>query len=46
MTFILSLPAALILAMLSFLFMAFGLRKSRRTRNFNKNKTNELNKFN
>ena len=45
-TFILSLPAALILAMLSFLFMTFGLRKSRRTRNFNKNKTNELNKFN
>jgi hypothetical protein len=26
--------------------MAFGLRKSRRTKNFNKNKTNELNKFN
>jgi uncharacterized membrane protein YdjX (TVP38/TMEM64 family) len=46
MTFILSLPAALVLAILSFLFMAFGLRKSRRTRNFNKNKTNELNKFN
>ena len=46
MTFILSLPAALVLAMLSFLFMAFGLRKSRKTRNFNKNKTNELNKFN
>ena len=45
-TFILSLPAALVLAILSFLFMAFGLRKSRRTKNFNKNKTNELNKFN
>jgi hypothetical protein len=26
--------------------MAFGLRKSKKTRNFNKNKTNELNKFN
>ena len=46
MTFILSLPAALVLAILSFLFMAFGLRKSKKTRNFNKNKTNELNKFN
>ena len=45
-TFILSLPAAIVLAMFSFLFIAFGLRKSGKTRNFNKNKTNKVNKFN
>jgi uncharacterized membrane protein YdjX (TVP38/TMEM64 family) len=46
MTFILSLPAALVLAILSFLFIAFGIKKSRKTKKFNKNKTNELNKIN
>ena len=45
MSFILSLPAAPFLAILSFVFIGFGIKKSGKTRGFNKNKTNELNKI-
>ena len=44
-SFILSLPAAPFLAILSFLFIGFGIRKSGKTKIFNKNKTNESNKI-
>ena len=44
-SFILSLPAAPFFAILSFLFIAYGIRKSRKTKFFNKNKTNESNKI-
>ena len=44
-SFILSLPAAPFLAILSFLFIGFGLRKSGKNRILNKNKTNEPNKI-
>ena len=44
-SFILSLPAAPFLAILSFIFIAFGIKKSGKTRVFNKNKTNEANKI-
>jgi uncharacterized membrane protein YdjX (TVP38/TMEM64 family) len=44
-SFILSLPAAPFLAILSFLFISFGIRKSGNTKIFSKNKANELNKI-
>ena len=44
-SFILSLPAAPFLAILSFLFIAFGIRKSGKTKIFSKNKANEPNKI-
>ena len=45
MLFILSLPAAPFLAILSFLFIAFGIKKSGNTRILNKNKTDQENKI-
>ena len=44
-SFILSLPAAPFLAILSFLFIAFGIRKSGKTKILSKNKANEPNKI-
>ena len=45
MSFILSLPAAPFLAILSFLFIAFGIKKSGSTKILNKNKTDQENKI-
>jgi hypothetical protein len=45
MSFVLSLPAAPFLAILSFLFIAFGIKKSGSTRTLNKNKTDQTNKI-
>ena len=42
---ILLLPAAPFFAILSFISIGFGIKKSGKTRAFNKNKTNELNKI-
>ena len=44
-SFVLSLPAAPFLAILSFLFIAFGIKKSGSTRTLNKNKTDQANKI-
>ena len=45
MSFILSMPAAPFLAILSFIFIALGIKKSRKTRVFNKKITKEVNKI-